>query len=853
MFTALETASDADLSLIDVLGDVSLGMILSGPDGRIQYCNSAFTRITGFTLMDIAGRDGGFMEGAATSGETISRIREALADTRSFSGEILNYRKNGTPFWNELTILPRRDNAGRVINFIGIIRDITLQITAEPSTVVLNEHVQLVLDHIQSGIVLHGATTEVIYANAAATTLLGVQDNIVTGATNNDPRWRFKRADGSPMPVEEYPVSIVIRQRSALKNYIVGTWDDKWLLCNAYALLDAAGELSSAIVSFTDITDLRKAERELQKSEERLRLVVQGTNDGLWDWHLPTNELYHAPRWWHMLGLAEGEFPLTPNLWANLMHPDDRAQASERLTQMLRDGTETFELELRFRHKDGRYVPVLSRGFISRTATGEAIRISGANMDLTERHRNEARLYDLAYRDSVTDLPNRRLLLERLEVSVKRCAADRTYAAIFHIDLDNFKLRNDTLGFEKSDEFLRHIAARLQGLECGAEIVARLGGDEFIIVLHDMGKSDKQAAILAEPFARKLLHIIAEPYFIDTARHFITASVGVTLVGPQEQTAEIVLKQAELAMYNAKAAGRNTLRFFDPAMQQAIEGRISFETDFREALANGHIEPFYQAKIQDGAGIFGAELLVRWHHPAKGLLGPAAFIPICEESGLIVALGAYVLAAACRQLVAWAVKPGFEALTLAVNVSVRELQEADFEASVMRTLEATGADPSKLIFEITETVLAEDTADLTAKIKRLRKLGIRFALDDFGTGYSSLSLLLRIPLDELKIDRSFVAGIPDSPNACKLAGIVIDLARQLGLNLLAEGVQTKAQLAFLRSRACHKFQGFLCARPLPLDQFEALVTEEKRFFFEKKNQKTFALVRTLPDRTATAT
>jgi diguanylate cyclase (GGDEF)-like protein/PAS domain S-box-containing protein len=778
--------------------------------------------------MDIDGQTCACMQGAGTSSETVSRIREALAGARSFSGEILNYRKNGTQFWNELTIIPRRDDSGRLTNFIGIIRDITLQITAEPRTVVLNEHVQLVLDHIQSGIVLHGATTEVIYANATATALLGVQDDIVSGALNTDPRWRFKRADGSTMPVDEYPVSMVIRQRRPLKNYIVGTRDEKWLLCNAYPVLGAAGELSSAIVSFTDITDLRKAQQELQKSEERLRLVVQGTNDALWDWDLITNELYHAPGWWHMLGLTEGEFPLTPELWVTLMHPEDRARGSERLAQMLQDGTETFELELRFRHTDGRYVPVLSRGFISRTAEGAAIRISGANTDLTERKRNEAQLYDLAYHDAVTRLPNRRLLLERLEVSIRRCIADKTYAGVFHIDLDNFKLRNDTLGFDKSDEFLQHIAGRLKNLECGGETVARLGGDEFIIVLQDLAKSEKQAAILAEQFARKLLHIIAEPCFIDKARHFITASVGVTLAGPEEQTTGAVLKQAELAMYNAKAAGRNTLRFFDPAMQRAIEGRISLENDFREALENGEILPFYQAKTEDGLGIFGAEILVRWHHPVKGLLGPAAFIPLCEESGLIVALGAYVLATACRQLVAWAVTPGFEHLTLAVNVSVRELQEADFEASVMHTLETTGADPNKLIFEITETVLAEDTADLTTKIERLRNHGIKFALDDFGTGYSSLSLLLRIPLDELKIDRSFVAGIPDSPHACKLAGIIIDLARQLGLNLLAEGVETEAQLAFLRSRACRKFQGYLCARPLPIAHFEALVNEKAR-------------------------
>ena len=830
MVRALEAAAGTDLDLFEFLRDVSLGMLLSGPDGRLIFCNKAFTGITGFTQDDITGRNCAFMQGPITSAETIAQIRDALAAARSFSGEILNYRKNGTPFWNELTIIPRRDDSGRLVNFIGVIRDITNQITAAPSTVLLNEHVQFVLDHIQSGIVLHGATTEVIYANKAATSLLGVQNDIVTGAVNNDPRWSFSRADGSPMPIEEYPVSIALRERRPLKNYIVGTRkegaaDEKWLLCNAYPVLDQGGAPNAVIVSFTDITDLRKAEQELKKSEERLRLVVQGTNDALWDWNLLTNELYHAPRWWQMLGLNENELPLTPELWENLMHPEDRPRAIERLAQMLKDGTETFEIELRFRHNDGHYVPILSRALISRSATGTAIRVSGANTDLTERKRNEAQLYELAYHDAVTGLPNRRLLLERLAVAIRRCAADKTYAAIFHVDLDNFKLRNDTLGFDQGNEFLQQIADRLKDLESGAGTVARLGGDEFTIILPDLGKAAEQAAIHADHCAKKILRSIAEPCLIDATRHFITASLGVTLIGPEEQTADALLKQAELAMYNAKAAGRSTARFFDPAMQHAIEGRMSLETDFRDALEAGRIEPFYQAKVEDNVGIFGAEILARWHHPVKGLLPPAAFIPLCEESGLIVALGAYMRAAACRQLAAWAAMPGFESLTLAVNVSVRELQEADFEAAVLDALATTGADPGKLVFEITETVLADDTADLTAKIQRLRSHGIKIALDDFGTGYSSLSLLLRIPLDELKIDRIFVDGIPGSQNACNVAGIIIDLARQLGLSLLAEGVETPAQLAFLRSRACHKFQGFLFAAPLPGPQFEALVTK----------------------------
>jgi len=812
----------------ETLAEFPQGILVSGADHRLIFCNDGFTRTTGFSLGDIAGQTCAFMQGPGTSAQTIADIRIALRAERSMSCEILNYRKDGTEFWNELTLVPRHDATGTLTHYIGLTRDITAQRRPDASAVLENETVQSVLDYVRSGIVLHRANTEIVYANQAAAALLGVAHDIITGVVSTDPRWAFTYEDGTLMGPGDYPVNQVLRTGQPLTGYIVGTRNDsktpqRFLLCDAYPILDAAGAVKEVITSFTDITELKTAQRRLQKSEQRLRLVVQGSNDAAWDWDLLTGEMYYAPRWFEMLGMTPPDAHASPDLWRERMQPDDFALFSERLATWIAGRTETYEIEFRLRHQNDSYIPMLSRGVISRDAAGKAIRISGSNMDLSERKRHEAQLYQLAYHDPLTGLPNRRLLSERLRQTLLKCAAGQITAAVLHIDLDNFKLRNDTLGYDKSDELLQIIASRLKDLESGRDTVARLGGDDFVVILEHPGANAEFAGYLAEQSARKILHIISAPFTLGGTPQIVTASIGVALSSAQTKDADSILKQAELAMYTAKAAGRGTLRFFDPTMQLAIENRAEMEHDLRAALAHGHITPAYQAKIQDGAGIIGAELLGRWHHPARGAIPPSVFIPFCESNGLILELGRHILTLACRQLAAWATIPAFANLSLAVNVSVRELQDPDYVSHLCAIINGTGANPHLLILEITESLLAEDPGLISTKIQDLRALGIKISLDDFGTGYSSLGMLLQIPLDELKIDRTFVAGIPESAKACNVAGIIIDLAKQLGLNLVAEGVETGPQLDFLRSRACHVFQGYVFAKPCPINEFEALV------------------------------
>jgi diguanylate cyclase (GGDEF)-like protein/PAS domain S-box-containing protein len=796
--------------------------------GAIEFCNPGFTEITGFSLSECVGRPCTFLQGADSDPQTVARIDAALQAERSLCVEVLNYRKDGSVFWNELTLIPRHAADGALINVIGIVRDVSTRLQGTPSQVITNEHVQYMLDHIQSGIVLHRGTSELVYANTAAATLLGVARDEITGVLAIDPIWSFFREDGSVLPVEEYPVSIAIRERRPVDNYVIGTRGDpaariRWFLCNAYPVLDGDGVPQDVIVSFADITDLKAAILEREKSEERMRLILRGINDAPWDWDMVTGDLYYSRRWWEIMGLEQPTGPVQADFWFERLHLDDRERVRERLALWTNAATQTYEIEFRLLHADGYYVPVLSRGIISRNEAGEAVRISGALTDLTERKRHEAQLFELSYHDALTGLPNRRFFNEKLHEILQRRQPGQSAAATFCIDIDHFKACNDAFGYERSDQILRQIAQRLKRFAIGADMVARLGSDEFAIIFEDLGVHRQYAGMMADKAARDIQRAICEPLIIDGTAHAITACIGVVIVDGDQQDVAGVLKQAEAAMYNAKAAGRGSLRFFDPQIQDDLEDRLQLAREFGVALETGQIVTYYQAKVRDTVGIVGAECLVRWEHPTRGAILPDVFIPFCEQNGLIVALGRHVLTVACRQLKLWAANIMFAHLSLSVNVSIGELQDPEYEEFFAGVLRETGVNPEKLVLEITESVLAQNTDTISRKIQRLRETGVKFSLDDFGTGYSSLSMLLQLKLDELKIDRSFVTAIPDNFNACKVSGIIIDLGRQLGLTVVAEGIETEAQLAFLRSRTCTVFQGYLFARPMRVEEFEALV------------------------------
>jgi len=454
-------------------------------------------------------------------------------------------------------------------------------------------------------------------------------------------------------------------------------------------------------------------------------------------------------------------------------------------------------------------------------APGAAPRFVTVLRDITGHKKARRDVRRLAFYDPLTELPNRRLLQDRLEHALTSAARSQHQGALLLIDLDNFKALNDTLGHDKGDLLLQQVARRLSASVRDCDTVARLGGDEFVVLVDDLGPSLPEAVANATAVAQKIVKLLSQPYDIAGREHRSSTSVGVSLFGAHSGTMEETLKRSDVALYQAKAAGRNTLRFFDPAMQAAVEARAALEVDLRQALAQGALELHYQPQVGPADEVVGAEALLRWNHPQRGAVSPGEFIPVAEQSGLIQELGLWVLQTACAQLRRWADDAVSSGLTLAVNVSVHQFRQTDFVACVLGALDAAGADPRRLKLEITESMLAQDLEDIIDKMVALKAQGVGFALDDFGTGYSSLSYLKRLPLDQLKIDQSFVRDVLTDPNDAAIARTIVALGQSLGLSVIAEGVETWGQRAFLASHGCTHCQGYLISRPLPADRFEA--------------------------------
>jgi diguanylate cyclase (GGDEF)-like protein/PAS domain S-box-containing protein len=447
----------------------------------------------------------------------------------------------------------------------------------------------------------------------------------------------------------------------------------------------------------------------------------------------------------------------------------------------------------------------------------------GSFFDITERKKAEDEINRLAFFDPLTGLPNRRLLLDRLQHALATSARSGRYGAIMFIDLDNFKIINDTEGHDCGDLLLVEVAQRLQSCVREGDTVARLGGDEFVVMLEDLAGQAEQAAAQAEDVGEKIRAVISRPCTVKECEFHSTASIGINLFADREDMAETLLKYADIAMYQAKGSGRNAVRFFDPDMQAILEARLNMESDLRRALAERQFSLYYQAQIDDAGRIFGAEALVRWSHPQRGMVSPAQFIPIAEESSLILDIGHWVLETACRQLALWRGDEQKRSLTLAVNVSARQFKLADFVDRVAAVIGEHRIDPSRLKLELTESVVLDDLDNIVKKMHALKTLGVGLSMDDFGTGYSSLSYLKQLPLDQLKIDRSFVRDIATDPNDAVMVQTIIDMAHNFRLNVIAEGVETEAQLAFLKRHGCMAYQGYLFSSPVPVDVFEALL------------------------------
>lgn len=479
------------------------------------------------------------------------------------------------------------------------------------------------------------------------------------------------------------------------------------------------------------------------------------------------------------------------------------------------------------RRKSGEVFPEWLSISAVRATDGRVSHYVASLSDISERKEAEQQIRHLAFYDPLTGLPNRRLLLDRLQQAMAHSAQSGQYGALMFLDLDNFKNINDLYGHQAGDQLLLQAAGRLSALVRSSEAVARLGGDEFVLMLEQLGGQADQAASRAEQLGGQILHSLSQPYSLLGQPLHSSVSIGVVLFLGNHESVDELFKRADLSMYEAKHAGKNALRFFDPQMQAVVSTRLRLQEEMRQGLREGHFILHYQAQVEEGCGVVGAEALLRWQHPQQGLLGPAAFIPLAERSGLIQALDGLVLRQACLQLARWQAQGGALArLSLAVNLSAVMLYQPGFVEDLQALLEETGAAAQLLKLEITESLLLDDMAAASQRMNALRQMGIRFSIDDFGTGYSSMAYLQKLPLDQLKIDQSFIRELPGNPSSLAIVRATCAMAQSLGLQVIAEGVETPAQCQVLLDSGCRHFQGYLFARPVPVEQFEALLAAQ---------------------------
>ncbi|PKD37931.1 hypothetical protein CWO84_22005 [Methylomonas sp. Kb3] len=482
-----------------------------------------------------------------------------------------------------------------------------------------------------------------------------------------------------------------------------------------------------------------------------------------------------------------------------------------------------WEGEISSKRKDGAVFPMHLAVSTVKDPTGCIKNYVATFVDITSIKAAAEEIERLAFYDPLTGLPNRRLLQDRLKRALIASARSGREGAILFIDLDNFKTLNDTLGHDMGDLLLQLVAQRLVACVREGDTVSRLGGDEFVVMLTDLSDEMLDAGAQTEVIANKILTALTQTYRLADHEYRNSPSIGAVLFNDHDSDIESLLKQADIAMYQAKKAGRNTIRFFDPAMQASINARVKLEADLHGALADKQFQLYYQPQVSQGLDIIGAEVLIRFQHPERGLISPAEFIPLAEDIGLIVPIGRWVLETVCRQLKIWESSTHTQHLQLAANVSARQFRQTDFVDVVRQIIRESDINPNRLKLELTESLVLDDIDETIRKMHALREIGVRFSMDDFGTGNSSLSNLRKLPIDQLKIDQSFVRDISVDPDDTVIVQTIIAMANNLGLDVIAEGVETEEQRSFLENHGCHTFQGYLYSKPLPLDGFERLL------------------------------
>ena len=589
-------------------------------------------------------------------------------------------------------------------------------------------------------------------------------------------------------------------------------------------------EIGQLVASFAHMTnqlrqtltglEQRIAERTsaLHDSEERYALAVQGANDGLWDWNLKTNRIYFSPRWKAMLGYNEDEIEDSPDEWFSRVHTDDFHRVKAEVAAHLEGHATHFENEHRVLHRDGSYRWMLCRGLAVLDADSQAYRMAGSQTDVTDRKKVEEQLIHDSLHDALTGLPNRVLFLDRLDhaLSLTKRHPDRKPAVLF-LDIDRFKIINDSLGHMAGDQMLIATARRLESCLRAEDTLARLGGDEFAILL-DNTNDVSDTVRVAERIQRRLVSTA----LLSGHDRSVTASIGIVMITPDYAQSEYVLRDADTAMYRAKASGKARYQIFDATMHASVQAQLQLEADLQRAIGRQELLAYFQPIVSASGEMIGAEALVRWQHPQRGLVPPNEFIPIAEEMGLIIAMDQWMIRTACTHAKTWH-EAGHTHWSVAVNISARQFQDQSLPKTVQNILQETGLPAHALKIEITESVAMQDLDVSIRVLNELNAMGIQISIDDFGTGYSSMGYLKRFPLHVLKIDRSFIQDITQDSDSEVITKAMIVMAHSLKLVVIAEGVETEEQCALLRSLGCDAMQGYFFSRPMPAEAFVKLL------------------------------
>jgi diguanylate cyclase (GGDEF)-like protein/PAS domain S-box-containing protein len=749
------------------------------------------------------------------------RFRDVLEREGSAYGYECQWRrKDGSTLWVSISSRVIYDGKGLALAHHGFVEDITERKLAEVQLRDSEERFRATYEQAAVGIVHVSFDGEIVDCNPRFAEILGYSQEALAGMSVKQitpPEFQAQtartldqlRGGAGDFPSWEKPYQ---RKDGSLT----------WVRVTASIQRDGAGRPLHLVSFVEDINAQKAAElalstavRALKTSEVRYRtvfqtildsVVVSRADDGVF---VEVNEAFIR-----LTGFLReeviGRTPTEISIWAN-------ESERQRMIDPLQESASFRDIEIRFRKKNGE----VFWGLVSASKIDlDGIPcILSVTRDISDVKAAEDKIRDLAFFDPLTRLPNRRLLLDRLQQSLTTATRMPRKMALLFIDLDNFKILNDTLGHHTGDELLQEVALRLPAMVRESDTVARMGGDKFVVMLGGLSGTPEDAAAQAKAVAEKIFSILGKTFSLNGREWHSHCSIGITVFGTPHGSPNEILQQAEIAMYQAKAAGRNSIRFFSPGLQAVVNARAAMEEDLRHAIKSEQFVLYYQPQV-DATGLIGAEVLLRWKHPQRGLLMPGDFIPLAEETGLILALGSWTLERACAQVAAWASQIDAAPFAVSVNISAREFRQAEFVEQVLASLDHTGANPMTLKLELTESMLVENIEDIIEKMTLLRAHGLSFSLDDFGTGYSSLSYLKRLPLDQLKIDRAFVRDILSDVSSGAIAQTIISLSKAMGLTVIAEGVETEGQRDFLTGLGCSAFQGYLYSRPLPVEEFE---------------------------------